>query len=268
MITSSPPAPPAPATTPRAALLLIGNELLSGRTRDANLAHLAARLGTRGIRVAEARVVADVPDVIVRAVNALRAEHDLLFTTGGIGPTHDDITADCIARAFGVPIGVHPEARARLEAFWDARGVVPNEERLRMARIPEGATLIDNDVSAAPGFRIGNVLVMAGVPRIMQSMLEHVLPTLPSGPLVHAASVVVGGLGEGDIARPLRELQERFPAIDLGSYPGSVDGRSRVELVARGSDRTALAEVHAALLELVGRLGGERLDPPEGTPPA
>lgn len=248
------------SAVPRAALLLIGNELLSGRTRDANLAHLATRLGTRGIRLSEARVVADDPDAIVGALDALRAAHDLVFTTGGIGPTHDDITADCVARAFGVPIDIHPEARDRLEAFWATRGIEPNEERLRMARVPEGATLIDNDVSAAPGFRIGNVLVMAGVPSIMQSMLEHVLPTLPIGPVVHAASVVVGGLGEGEIAAPLRALQARFPDVDLGSYPGLVDGRSRVELVARSEDEGRLAEAHAGLVELVASLGGRRLD--------
>ena len=248
------------AEGPRAALLLVGNELLSGRTRDANLAHLAARLGTRGIRVAEARIVPDVADVVVRAVNELRAAYDVLFTTGGIGPTHDDITADCIARAFGVPIGVHAEARARLERHWAERGVEPNEERLRMARIPEGATLVDNDVSAAPGFRIGNVVVMAGVPRIMRSMLEHVLPTLPEGPLVHATSVLVGGVGEGDLAAPLRALQERFPDVDLGSYPGRVDGRARVELVARGTDEARLADVRAELVALVDAVGGERLD--------
>jgi len=249
-----------PVAAPRAALVMIGNELLSGRTRDANLAHLAARLGTRGIRVAEARVIADDADVIVRTVNELRASHDLVFTTGGIGPTHDDITADCIAHAFGVTIDVRTDALERLEAFWETRGVEPNEERLRMARIPDGATLIDNDVSAAPGFRLGNVLVMAGVPRIMQSMLEHVLPTLPIGRIVHAASVVVADLGEGDIAAPLRALQERFPDVDLGSYPGRVDGRARVELVARGEDAARLAEVHAALVSLVEGLDGERLD--------
>ena len=250
----------APGAAPRAALLLIGDEILSGRTRDANLAHLAARLGTRGIRLAEARVVADDADAIVRAVNELRGTHDLVFTTGGIGPTHDDITADCIARAFGVPIDVHPGARERLETFWAARGIESNADRLRMARIPEGAALIDNDVSAAPGFRLGNVLVMAGVPRIMQSMLEHVLPTLPTGPVVHARSVVVADVGEGEIAAPLRALQARFPDVGLGSYPGRVDGRARVELVARGEDEARLAEAHAALAELVESLGGERLD--------
>ena len=248
------------AQAPQAALLLIGNELLSGRTTDANLAHLASRLGTRGIRLAEARVVADVPAAIVRAVDELRGAHDLLFTTGGIGPTHDDITADCIAEAFGVGIDIHPEARERLETFWAARGITPNEDRLRMARIPDGATLIDNEVSAAPGFRLANVFVLAGVPRIMASMLEHVLPTLPSGPLVHVASVIATDVGEGEIATPLRELQARYPAVDLGSYPGRVDGRSRVELVARATDEIALAEVHGELRALLARLGGGRGD--------
>ena len=244
-------------SSPRAALLLIGNELLSGRTRDANLAHLATRLGTRGIRLVEARVVADVPDAIVAALDALRGEYELVFTTGGIGPTHDDITADCVARAFGVAVVENAEARARLEAFWAQRGITGNAERLRMARIPEGAELIDNEVSAAPGFRIGNVYVMAGVPSIMSAMLEHILPTLPSGPLVHSVGVAVFGVGEGEIAGPLRKLQARYPTVDLGSYPGRRDGRSRVELVARATDEAALAEVHAALRALVESLGAE-----------
>ncbi len=239
-------------------MLLIGNELLSGRTVDANLAHLATRLGTRGIRVVETRTVADDPEAIVRAVNELRAANDLVFTTGGIGPTHDDITADCIARAFGVPIDVDAEARRILAAFCEERGVELNADRLRMARVPNGATLIENTVSAAPGFRIGNVLVMAGVPKIMQAMLESVLPTLPQGPVTNSVSVVVLGLGEGDIAGALRALQARHPAVDIGSYPGRIDGRSRIELVARGTDSAALDAVRAELEALVQRLGGER----------
>lgn len=247
-------------TSPTAALILIGNELLSGRTQDTNLAHLATRLGSRGIRLAEARVIADDPPAIVHAVNELRSRHDHVFTTGGIGPTHDDITADCIAEAFGVAIGIDPEAERRLEVFWRERDIEANADRLRMARIPAGASLIDNDVSAAPGFTIENVHVMAGVPRIMRSMLEHILPGLPKSALTHAVSVIVTGLGEGDLAAPLRSVQERFPGVDLGSYPGQVDGVSRVELVARGQDEAELADVRGALLALVDAAGGSTLD--------
>ena len=246
-----------PPRAPTAALLIIGDEILSGRTVDANLAHLATRLGTRGIRTVESRTVADDPDAIVRAVNELRAAHDLVFTTGGIGPTHDDVTADCVARAFGVGIDVDPGARAILAAFCGERGVELNADRLRMARVPDGATLIDNPVSAAPGFRIGNVHVMAGVPSIMRAMLEAVLPTLPEGPVTGSASVVAFGLGEGDIAGPLRDLQERHPDVDVGSYPGRVDGRSRVELVARGTGPERLEALRRELAGLVEAAGGE-----------
>ena len=251
------PATAGPPRAPTAALLIVGDEILSGRTVDANLAHLATRLGTRGIRTVESRTVADDPDAIVRAVNELRAAHDLVFTTGGIGPTHDDVTADCVARAFGVGIDVDPEARAILAAFCRERGVELNADRLRMARVPDGATLIENPVSAAPGFRIGNVHVMAGVPSIVRAMLEAVLPTLPEGPVTGSASVVAFGLGEGDIAGALRELQGRHPDVGVGSYPGRVDGRSRVELVARGTDPERLEAVRRELAGLVEAAGGE-----------
>lgn len=255
---SSPPLP-----SPSAAFLIIGNEILSGRTQDANLAHLAQRLGTRGISVLEVRVVPDVEPIIIDAVNALRVNHDLVFTSGGIGPTHDDITADCIAKAFDVPLHVHPDARQRLAEFCEARGIELNADRLRMARIPDGARLIDNPVSAAPGFVIDNVHVMAGVPRILQGMLENVLPSLPQGAVISSISVIAVGLGEGDIASDLRELQSRWQAVDIGSYPGKVDGRSRIELVARSADSKALAAAGSELRLLVDRLatahGGEVL---------
>ena len=244
--------------TPRAAVLMIGNELLSGRTRDANLSHIATRLGTRGIAVAEARVVPDDETVVVGALEELRARHAYVLTTGGIGPTHDDITADCVARAFGVPLVVDPEARRRIAEHCEARGLELNESRLRMARVPAGASLIDNAVSAAPGFRVENVIVMAGVPKIMHAMLEAVLPTLAEGRRTLARAVVCHGLGEGDIAAPLRAIQERHPAVDIGSYPGRVDGRSRVELVARGTDEAALGAVERELVAMVDALGGAR----------
>ena len=249
---------------PTAAFLIIGNEILSGRTQDLNLVHLAARLGERGIRMGEARVVPDTEASIVTAVNELRAAYDLVFTTGGIGPTHDDITADCIGMAFGLPVAVDAEAERRLAAFCDERGIELNADRLRMARVPEGAGLIDNPVSIAPGFVVGNVYVMAGVPRIMQAMLDVVLPSLPCGPVVESLSVVVLDLGEGDIATPLRALQSRWPSVDIGSYPGRVDGRFRVELVARSADAPSLASAHAELRsmleELAERCGGALLD--------
>lgn len=249
---------------PTAAMLIIGNEILSGRTQDCNLSHVASRLSDRGIQVAEARVVADVAPMIVAAINELRQQFDLVFTSGGIGPTHDDITADCVAEAFGVGIGVNEDAQRRLALFCDERGIELNESRLRMARIPVGASLIDNPVSAAPGFIIGNVYVMAGVPRILRAMLESVWPALPHGQCVNSLAVTALDLGEGDIAAPLRALQERWPQVDIGSYPGRVDGRSRVELVARSNNDAALQQVHAELQEMVKVLaaahGGELVE--------
>ena len=248
----------APTTAPTAALLLIGNELLSGRTRDANLQAIATRLAERGIRLRQTRVIPDETDAIVAAVNELRAGHDLLFTTGGIGPTHDDITTDAVAAAFGVEVVLHDEARRRLEAYAGQRGHVLNEDSLRMARIPVGATLIDNPVSAAPGFRLGNVLVMAGVPAIVRGMLDAVYEHLPSGLRVGSVSVSVFDRGESAIATPLRALQARYPEVDIGSYPGRVDGRSRVELVARSDDAERLAAVQRELQALVDGLPAVR----------
>ncbi|MGQ7846769.1 competence/damage-inducible protein A [Granulosicoccus sp. 3-233] len=248
-------APDATTTPPTAAVLLIGNELLSGRTRDINLPHIAESLVARGIRLREARVIADIPQAIVSAINELRNGHDYVFTTGGIGPTHDDITADCVAEAFGVDLPVNTEARALLQSFCDERQIELNEDRLRMARIPEGASLIDNPVSAAPGFRMENVFVMAGVPRIMQAMLASVLPDLRTGPIVHSVSVGCD-LGEGTVASALRALQEAHPAIEIGSYPGKTGQLGRLSLVARGTDETELESVRQALVQMVSALGG------------
>ncbi len=233
-------------TNPTAAMLVIGDEILSGRTRDANMHHLANELTGRGIRLIEARVVSDDHDAIVAAVNALRGRADHVFTSGGIGPTHDDITADAIAAAFGVPIGVRDDAHEVLKAHYQRTGLELNAARLRMARIPEGATLIDNPISAAPGFSLGNVHVMAGVPAIFQAMLAGVLPTLTGGdPLL--SQMLDVDRGEGEIAAPLAALAARFPDLDFGSYPYQRNGAYGTQLVVRGTDA---GRMDAALVEL------------------
>ena len=246
-------------STVTAAVLVIGNEILSGRTQDINIAYMAKGLAGHGIRLSEARIIPDIESVIVDTVNILRAEHDYVFTTGGIGPTHDDITADCIARAFGVDIDIHAEAEKRLLAYWKERDIQPNQDRMRMARIPHGAQLIDNPVSVAPGFQQENVYVMAGVPRIMQAMFDSILPTLKQSAVIESISVMCD-LGEGDIATPLRALQGRFPDVDLGSYPGRMDGKFRVTLVGRSTDKELLALIDLQLRELVIKAGGNILE--------
>jgi molybdenum cofactor synthesis domain-containing protein len=225
---------------PTAAVLLIGNEVLSGRTKDKNLGYIADYVTALGIDLMEARVVADVEADIVAAVNALRARYSYVFTTGGIGPTHDDITADCLAKAFGVGISHHPEAVAILTAYYQQTGRELNEARMRMARIPEGATLIENTVSRAPGFRMENVFVMAGVPKIMQAMMEKVVQELTKGEVVQARTVVFLG-GEGDIAKPLKEIQERFANVTIGSYPFETPEGYGTNLVMRSRNETELA---------------------------
>jgi molybdenum cofactor synthesis domain-containing protein len=235
-------------TSPTAAVLIIGNEILSGRTQDTNLAHIAKKLGSIGIRIAEARVVPDIEAEIVAAVNALRARYTYVFTTGGIGPTHDDITTDCIAKAFGVAVIEHPEARARLVAHYTKTPLTP--ARLRMARIPENASLIDNGVSAAPGFCIGNVYVMAGIPNVMQAMLETILPTLTHGP-AYSSKSISGFVAESLIAEGLGVVAERYPQLDIGSYPWKKDGRWGTALVARGTDQAAIDAASGEILALV-----------------
>ena len=238
---------------PTAAMITIGDEILSGRTRDANLPHLAEALAERGIALREARVVSDVADEIVAAVNALRARYTHVFTSGGIGPTHDDITADAIASAFGVPIGVREDARAILATNYANPEVELNEARLRMARVPDGATLIDNPVSKAPGFTLGNVHVMAGVPAVFQAMLAGLLPTLTGGRPLLSESVRIDR-PEGEIAGPLRTVAEAHPAVAIGSYPFNRDGRFGANVVARSDDPDALAAAAAALRALAGEL--------------
>ncbi len=246
----------APDGEPRfvtAALLIIGNEILSGRTKDANLPFLAERLGALGVRLAEARVVADVEAEIVAAVNTLRGRYDYVFTTGGIGPTHDDITAASVAKAFGVAIERNAKAVALLESHYEPGQL--NEARLRMATIPVGASLIENPVSKAPGFRLGNVFVMAGVPKIMQAMFDGVAPTLTGGPPMRSRNLTCG-LPEGTLAAPLGQIQIRHPDIDIGSYPYFRAGRFGVTVVLRGTDvshlDTAAEEVAAAIRDLGG----------------
>jgi molybdenum cofactor synthesis domain-containing protein len=235
-----------------AALVVIGDEILSGRTQDRNIAQLGTWLNAQGIRLAEVRVVPDVQARIVEEINALRARNDYCFTTGGIGPTHDDITADAIAKAFGVALPINAEARAMLEARWKDRGIEPNEARLRMARIPEGASLIVNSVSAAPGFRIGNVHVMAGVPTIMRAMLESIAPTLEGGRKVHSIAIK-SRVGEGNIGAPFAALAQQFPDVKMGSYPRMGDGTVMTELVLRAADEARLKQAAQAVYDMVAK---------------
>ena len=233
-------------TNPTAAMLVIGDEILTGRTRDANMHHLAQQLTGHGIRLTEVRIVPDEHDRIVAALNALRAGHDHVFTSGGIGPTHDDITADAVAAAFGVGIDIRDDARAILAAHYQRTGLELNAARLRMARIPDGAVLIDNPVSSAPGFTLGNVHVMAGVPAIFQAMLAGLLPTLTGGdPLL--SQMLDIRRGEGEIATALGELAARYPDLSFGSYPYIRNGAVGTQLVVRGTDG---ARLDAAMIEL------------------
>ena len=233
-----------------AGLLVIGDEILSGRTKDVNIGATAEFCTDLGIELREVRVVADETDDIVAAVNALRERYTYVFTTGGIGPTHDDITADAIAQAFGVALPINPQARAMLEERWAQTGTEVNEARLRMARIPDGASLIVNTVSAAPGFRIGNVHVMAGVPVIMRAMLEALVPTLRGGKKM--LSVAVQALvGEGSVGEQLGALQAQYPDVKMGSYPQMGQGRPTTELVLRSADAVRLDEAAGKVRAMV-----------------
>ena len=236
---------------PTAAMLVIGDEILSGRTRDANMHHLAGHLTEAGIDLKEVRVVSDDHDAIIAAIRSLSETYAHVFTSGGIGPTHDDITADCIAAAFDTHIDIRDDARALLQAHYDRQGTTLNEARLRMARIPDGATLIDNPVSVAPGFQIQNVYVMAGVPSVFQAMVASVLPTLKGGaPLVSTSTRIERG--EGDIAGPLADLAGRFSDLSFGSYPYIKNGVFGSNIVIRGAEKP---EVEAATRELTALFG-------------
>jgi len=241
--------------TVTAAILVIGDEILSGRTKDKNVGYIAEYLTRMGIDVREVRVVPDVEEEIIAAVNALRARYTYLFTTGGIGPTHDDITADSVARAFGVDISVNDEAVAMLLERIAREDL--NEARLRMARIPHGAELVANPVSKAPGFRIGNVIVMAGVPSIMQAMLDEVAPTLQGGvPLV--SETVLVNEKEGDVAHPLRLIQEAAPHVQIGSYPFFEEGRYGTRIVVRSRDPEAARSVASEVEAMASMLAKTR----------
>ncbi|MFN4281177.1 MAG: competence/damage-inducible protein A [Alphaproteobacteria bacterium] len=243
-------------TTPvTAAVVLIGNEILSGRTQDANLAYIAQRLNEAGVRVMEGRVVADIEADIVAAVNACRARHAYVFTTGGIGPTHDDITAAAVAKAFGRPLTLHPEALARLERHYPAGKL--NDARRRMAMTPEGADLIDNPISAAPGFRVENVFVLAGVPVIMRAMVDGLLHRLTGGAPMRSRTFRTN-LPEGTMAADLEALQNAYADIEIGSYPSfGRPGEQGVRIVLRGTDAARLAAAGAEFVELAAKLGGE-----------
>lgn len=233
-------------TNPTAAMLVIGDEILSGRTRDSNMYHLARELTAHGVELAEVRVVSDDRSAIVDAVRALSSRFDHVFTSGGIGPTHDDITADSVAEAFGEPIGIRNDARDLLLAFFKGRGVEPTEGRMRMARIPGSATLIENPVSIAPGFTLQNVHVMAGVPSVFEAMVASVLAGIKGGAPLLSQSLRID-LPEGEIAGPLAKLAARFPELSIGSYPFQKDGAFGANIVVRGHDG---AMVDAAMVDL------------------
>ena len=241
--------------TVTAAVLVIGDEILSGRTKDRNLGHIAEYLGKIGVDVREARVVPDVEDEIVAAVNALRARYDYVVTTGGIGPTHDDITADSIGRAFGVPVGEDPRAIAIMLERYAPSDLTP--ARRRMARIPEGADLIENPISRVPGFRIGNVLVLAGVPAVMQAMLDFGVKTMKTGAVMLVETIAAGSLPEGLYGEALGAIAAAHPNVAIGSYPAFKDGRFNNQIVVRGKDGEAVAAARSAVEAMVAELSGD-----------
>jgi len=238
-------------TNPTAAILVIGDEILSGRTRDSNLHFLAGELTRIGITLREARIVADIHPEIVAAVRALSSTYTHVFTSGGIGPTHDDITADAVAEAMGAKISHRADAMALMQAHYDRSGLPFNEARQRMARIPDGAALIDNPVSTAPGFTLGNVHVMAGVPKIFEAMVASVLPKLTGGPPLLSQTLRVDR-GEGEIAAPFAALAAEFPDLSMGSYPFIHNGAHGTNLVIRGTDPGRLAQAMVKLNRVFG----------------
>ncbi len=244
-----------------ACLIIIGNEILSGRTQDANLSFLGSSLNDLGVRLKQAQVIADDRDVIIDTVNACRVRFDYVFTTGGIGPTHDDITSDAVAGAFGVPLVRHPDAVALLREHYENPADL-NAQRLKMCDVPEGASLIDNPVSKAPGYQIGNVFVLAGVPVVMRAMFDCMKDRLIGG-LPMLSRTVVAYLGEGVMAEGLGLVQDAHPAVEIGSYPFFRAGRLGAALVARSPDEQALDAAVQAVRRMVTDLGGEPVEEPQ-----
>lgn len=241
--------------SPTAALIIIGNEILSGRTHDTNGKYIAEKLTAQGIRLREIRVVPDVKDIIIKTVNELKARETYVFTTGGIGPTHDDITADSIAEAFGVENTLNEDARQMLINYYGSETDL-NEGRLKMAKVPVGASLISNPVSGAPGFIMGNVYTMAGVPRICQAMMDNVASMLTTGPKIYSASISCS-LGESRIAHDLEEIQSRYAEIEIGSYPHYRANNVGLSIVLRGTDRALLEKSAGEVASMIHKLGGE-----------
>lgn len=235
---------------PTAAMLVIGDEILSGRTRDANMHYLAGELTKTGIDLKEVRIVSDTAADIVAATRELAQRYDHLFTSGGIGPTHDDITADCIAKAFDAAIDVRADAKALLAAHYQRQGLQLNAARLRMARIPDGAKLIDNPVSVAPGFTLGNIHVMAGVPAVFKAMVGSVLPQLTGGAPLLSETLRIER-GEGDVAQPLGAVAELYPELSIGSYPFQKDGIYGTNIVLRGTDPNQLEAAKKKLQQML-----------------
>jgi molybdenum cofactor synthesis domain-containing protein len=246
---------PETSKTVTACLLIIGNEILSGRTKDANLQFLALELNKLGIRLVEARVIPDIEQTVVDTVNEVRKKFDYVFTTGGIGPTHDDITADCIAKAFGVGISEHPEAVARMTKHYGDPALFTPARR-RMARVPHGGTLVDNPVSVAPGFQMENVFTFAGIPKVAEAMFQSMKHRLVGGDPVLSRSVRTN-LPEGIIAEPLGALQKRYEDLDIGSYPAFRNGKPSVSLVLRGTDDARLAAAATELMDTIRKMNGE-----------
>ncbi len=244
---------------PTAAIIIIGNEILSGRTQDVNVQYIARGLVEHGIRLCEVRFIPDDETIIVETVNLLRADNDYVFTTGGIGPTHDDITSASVAKALGLELTIHPEAYALLEEFYAQRAQPFNDARRRMAMTPEGASLIANPLSAAPGFIIDNVYVMAGIPNVMQKMFDSVIPTLSGSFPIHSRSVTAA-LIEGDIADDLARLQHHYPDVEIGSYPSIRGEMLCVSIVIRSHNVSLLDEVEIKAIDLATSYGGNLLE--------
>ena len=243
-----------PATV-TAAVLVIGDEILSGRTKDKNLGYIAEYLGKIGVEVREARVVPDVEEEIVAALNALRARYDYVLTTGGIGPTHDDITADAVGRAFGAPVVEDPRAIAIMLERYAEADLTP--ARRRMARMPEGSTLVENPISRAPGFRIGNVFVLAGVPSVMQAMLDGAVREMRTGAVMQVEAIEAGPVPEGLYGDALGRIAEASPAVTIGSYPSFKDGRFMNQIVVRGKDASAVRAARAAVEAMLDAIRGD-----------